>query len=84
MKRIQRRVEVVGLEVVGDPANLRWAVFEFAAEVHAIEGYFTAGVMPEWPSDHRPDAMCPCRPVVHWYSDAAPRPLYEHRKAATA
>lgn len=54
-----------------------WAVYEFAAEVHAVR-FDTAPT--EWPKDHVASKECPCRPFVYWDSDAAPKPLYEHRE----
>jgi hypothetical protein len=64
----------------GDPNRLTWALFDFPAEVHAVFGRFTAGLRPDFPAGHVPDATCPCKPKVFWHSDAAPRPLYEHRR----
>lgn len=62
-----------------DPDHLTTAVFVMPSEGHAVHGRFAPDITPTWPADHKPDASCPCRPVVYWDSAIAPRPMYEHR-----
>lgn len=60
-------------------ATLEWAIIEYPAEVHAVHGSVVDGrFVSDTPHDLTPE--CACHPTVVWDSDAAPRPLYEHRE----
>jgi hypothetical protein len=69
----------VKVTVRGDSSRLTWALWDLEYAVHAVPGRYRADVRPIWPADHIQSKGCPCSPSVTWDSEAAPRPLVEHR-----